>query len=170
MAQVQTKIDFTLKSAVFSPCRTYRYTLERKWNDGDKTLNFIMLNPSTADENLEDPTIRRCCFFAKDNSFDGVIITNLFAFRATLPSDMKKYPWPTGPENDRYVLESASRASTVIAAWGSHGSHLNRSDAVCKLLSDIDLYCISLTKDGFPGHPLYLPKNAAPFLFRKLKS
>ena len=145
---------------VFSPCRAYRYTLWREWIGGEGYAMFVGLNPSTADETQDDPTIRRCIAFAKAWGYAGLCMTNLFAFRATAPKVMKAAADPVGPENDRYLLALASRAGVVVAAWGANGTHLGRSSEVLKLLPK--LQCLSLTKDGHPGHPLYLRKTLTP--------
>lgn len=163
--QVSTSIDFTEKSAIFSQCKKYRYTLTRKWSGGSGIANFLMLNPSTADELMEDPTIRRCCIYAKDWGYSGVVITNLFAYRATNPSDMKKYPSPVGPDNDFHISEVAKNSNITIAAWGTHGSHLNRARDVERVLSNIPLFCLEKTSNGSPKHPLYLRKDIVPVLF-----
>lgn len=121
---------------------------------------FVGLNPSTADETLDDPTIRRCVGFAKDWGYSGLCMTNLFAFRATDPAKMLAAPDPVGPDNDKVLQELAQNAGVVVAAWGTHGAHLKRDAHVRSLLPR--LHCLWLTKAGFPGHPLYLPKNLTP--------
>lgn len=166
--QVKTAIDFTEKSAIFSDDQIYRYQLLRRWEGGNgKFVTFVMLNPSTADHLLEDPTIRRCCLYAKDWGYSGIIILNIFAYRDTDPKNMKAYHAPVGPDNDWHILEVSRREDVglVIAAWGSHGIHLGRSEEVRKLLSNIDLHCLQLTNSGQPGHPLYLKKNLLPTLY-----
>jgi hypothetical protein len=121
---------------------------------------FVGLNPSTADETLDDPTIRRCIGFAKDWGYSGLCMTNLFAFRATDPAKMLAAQDPVGPDNDKVLQELAQNAGVVVAAWGTHGAHLKRDAHVRSLLTR--LHCLRLTKAGFPGHPLYLPKNLTP--------
>lgn len=151
--------------AVFSPCRTWRYTLTRIWHPGRPVMNVIGLNPSTADETRDDPTIRRCTHFAMRDGYGGLVMTNIFAFRATDPSDMKVATDPVGPDNDRHLREQAARAGRVIAAWGAHGRHLGRGDAVAELLAGFDLHCWRLTKEGHPAHPLYLPARLTSVRF-----
>jgi hypothetical protein len=114
-------------SAIFSDCRSYRYALWREWSDTKKFVMFIGLNPSTADEYTDDPTIRRCIGFTKDLGFSAMVMTNLFAFRATKPEDMKASPNPIGKENDKYLIEIANEAAIVIAAWGTHEIYLARN-------------------------------------------
>lgn len=150
------------KSATFSPCRKYRYTLWRHWSNSfvSRYAMFIGLNPSTADENKDDPTIRRCIGYAKDWGYTGLCMTNLFAFRATLPDNMKSAEDPIGPDNDQALINVAECAGVIVAAWGVHGSHLGRDQEIRKIISRLSY--LKLTKEGFPGHPLYLPKKLKP--------
>lgn len=148
------------RKTVFSPCRTYRYTLWREWIGGSGYAMFVGLNPSTADETMDDPTIRRCIAFAKAWGYAGICMTNLFAFRATDPRIMKSAVDPVGPENNRYLIELSERAGVVVAAWGAHGVHLSRDLAVKAMLPS--LHYLRLTKGGHPGHPLYLPGTLEP--------
>ncbi len=146
---------------VFSPCRTYRYLLTRSWGElfqvPRRLVMFIGLNPSTADEEQDDPTIRRCIGFAKDWGFAGLVMGNLFAFRATDPRDMLAAEDPVGPENDQHLLEASLVVSLVVAAWGVRGAHRGRGDEVAGLIPDLS--ALGLTKDGHPRHPLYLPRT-----------
>ena len=155
---------------VFSPCRSYRYVWQYHWltyyrefvlMEKPRYAMFIGLNPSTADETKPDPTVRRCIRFAKDWGYDGLIMTNLFAWRATLPRDMKAEDEPVGGENDEWLLRLAQQAGVVVAAWGTHGTHLRRDGNVRALLAG-KLHYLRLTKDGLPSHPLYLPANLTP--------
>ncbi len=152
------------RTATLSPCRRYRYTLWRNWGDllasGKGYAMFIGLNPSTADETEDDPTIRRCITFAKTWGYDGLCMANLFAFRATDPSVMLAEPDPIGQDNDSHLLVMAGNAGVVVAAWGTSGVHMGRADAVRKLVPH--LHYLRLTKDGHPGHTLYLPGDLAP--------
>ena len=151
------------RTARLSLCRTYRYELWRRWGDGPFCM-FIGLNPSTADETADDPTIRRCVGFAKAWGFSALCMTNLFAFRATEPQDMKKALDPIGPDNDRTVEALAEQAGVVVAAWGADGVFLKR-DVYAKLFVD-RLHYLRLTKHGHPGHPLYLPGDLTPQAWR----
>lgn len=155
------------RTATFSPCRRYRYQLWRRWGSA-KTCAFIGLNPSTADELIDDPTIRRCINYAKGWGYGSLCMLNLFAFRATDPRDMKAEPEPIGPANDSHIAQVAASAGIVIAAWGTHGQHLERSQAVLRLLAEnnIPLHCLKLTQDGHPNHPLYLGADLTPIPFR----
>lgn len=148
-------------SASFSPCRRYRYELWRRWATGPYAM-FIGLNPSTADETQDDPTIRRCINFAKAWGYSALCMTNLFAFRATDPRDMKAEAFPIGGHHNDLSLRSLSEsAGVVIAAWGVHGTHLDRAADVVKLIPN--LQCLGLSKEGHPRHPLYLKADCRPF-------
>jgi hypothetical protein len=151
--------------AYFSPCRKWRYQLWRIWDWHIPFLNVIGLNPSTADETHNDPTIERCQRRAKAMGFGGLMMTNLFAFRATDPTVMKCYYAPIGPENNDYILDAAKRVGMVLCAWGTNGTHLGRDLEVLQLLEGFDLHCLRVTKDGIPGHPLYLPYSQQPKLY-----
>lgn len=154
---------FEMSNAEFSPCRTWRYTLTRVWDKSKPMAMFVGLNPSTADEVRNDPTVRRCIGFAQDWGYGGLIMTNIFAFRATDPKVMKKAEDPVGPENDKWLIRSAEKAGLVVAAWGTHGIHMNRERLVLDLFrgwEDRRLTCLGKTKAGHPKHPLYLPKDA----------
>lgn len=153
-------------SAIFSDGRAYRYTLWRKWRDGNSFVQFIGLNPSTADEYKDDHTIRKCVKFAKSWGFDALCMTNLFAYRATKPEVMMEHPFPIGWDNDRWIRSIAEDSTMIIAAWSQHGDFRGRSAAICQLLSDFNIHCLKFT-GGEPHHPLYLPDNTKPFLWRK---
>jgi len=147
------------KSAHLSHCRRYRYALWRRWGEGPPTM-FVGLNPSTADETADDPTIRRCIAFARAWGYGSLCMANLFAYRATQPSDMLAQDDPVGPENDAYLLRLTAEAGVVVAAWGTHGAYGGRNNAVRAMLPS--LHYLRLTKDGHPGHPLYLPSTLRP--------
>lgn len=149
-------------SATFSSCRKYRYDLWRRWKDGPYVM-FIGLNPSTADETNDDPTVRRCIGYAQAWGYSALCMTNIFAWRNTDPAKMKATAEPVGPENDAHLARLASAAGLVVAAWGTHGAHLGRGEAVRKLIKN--LHCLKLTADGSPSHPLYLPKTLTPAPF-----
>jgi len=143
-----------IADAVLSKDRRYRYTLSRTWDCEKGNAMFIGLNPSTADESENDPTIRRCMRFALEWGYGGIVVCNLFAFRATDPRAMKAATDPVGPLNDEMITTEARDAGLVIACWGNHGQFLSRSDDVRKFLSSMK--CFGLTKRGEPKHPLYL--------------
>lgn len=153
--------------AVYSPCERYRYQLTRIWDpDGRKAL-FIMLNPSTATEVQNDPTVERCERRARTLGFGQFRVTNIFAWRDTDPKAMRAAADPVGPENDRLIADSLPWADQIIAAWGTHGAHLGRGAQVEALLrsSGRPVYHLGLSKDGHPKHPLYIAYATQPTLW-----
>lgn len=155
---------FTKSDAKFSECRTYRYMLVRRWAESGGLCNFLMLNPSTADEVTNDPTVERCERRARALGCRGLIVTNLFAFRATDPKVMKAAADPVGPENDLNILFAANLSDYVICAWGQHGKHLGRADAVRKMLTEngTRMLALKVSANGEPHHPLYLSYDLKP--------
>lgn len=163
----------TNRETIFSPCRKYRYTL---WRDGwdlfglnsSKYAMFIGLNPSTADETLDDPTIRRCINFSKRWGYGAYVMTNLFAWRDTKPENMKRSAEPVGEENDRWISELAKDAGIIVCAWGKDGKFKSRDLAVMRLLEPFSskTHALHINSDGTPKHPLYIPAIAEPKLFK----
>lgn len=154
--------------AVFSADDRYRYLLYRSWSN-NPSVNFVMLNPSTADEIDNDPTVERCQRRADAMGFGGLIVTNIFAFRATDPKEMKAESCPIGEENDAWLLAAASWCDMIVCAWGSHGSHKGRSASVKQLLKSNypdKLHYLRLTQRGQPQHPLYIPYTSLPVKWR----
>ena len=145
------------KNATFSDCRKYRYALSRTWNGKKKTILFIGLNPSTADEKVDDPTIRRCINYAQNWGYGSLLMVNLFAYRATMPTELKNVKNPIGNDNDLHIIELSKKADLAVAAWGNEGSHLNRDKEVKKLIPN--LMCLKINKSGQPAHPLYQKKD-----------
>jgi len=145
--------------ARISRCGTYRYALWRRWAAGPQVL-FVMLNPSTADQCSDDPTIRRCIGFARHWGFGAVAVGNLFAYRTASPQILKRAPHPVGRANDRWLRSLAAQSARVVAAWGNEGALLRR-DAQMRLLLG-PMYVLSLTQRGQPRHPLYVARDAAP--------
>lgn len=156
--------EHSVSTALYSDCERYRYRLNRIWDPDRSGVAFIMLNPSTATELRNDPTIERCERRARMLGYGGVSITNLFAWRETSPAALRRAKAPVGPDNDRVLLEDARTAGTVVAAWGVHGVHLGRDAVVRALLhqSGLDLQHLGLTKDGHPRHPLYVAYRVTP--------
>jgi hypothetical protein len=153
------------RSADFSPCRTYRYRLLRRWADGPM-LNVIGLNPSTADETKDDPTIRRCIGFAKSWGYSGLIMTNLCAFRSTDPAGLLVAEHPEGPMNRWWLRHEALASGLVLAAWGAHPVAVDLGRRVMRVtLEGIALHCLGLTQGGAPRHPLYVSKTTQPIPF-----
>jgi len=149
----------------FSPDRVYRYTLLHTWRQPDEQPHYICwiaLNPSTADENQLDPTLRRIRGFSQAWGYNGFQMLNAFAFRATDPKKMEAAADPVGPENDAYLLAETAKTDRVICAWGNHAACCNRQDQIRRLLHDRPLCYLRLTSRGFPSHPLYLPASLQP--------
>lgn len=154
----------TSASARFSRCRTWRYALWRTWDAHAPYAMFIALNPSTADEVLNDPTVTRCMGYARDWGYGGLCMTNVFAYRQTDPELMKLTGDPVGPRNDHWIRQLARNAGIVVAAWGNHGAFRQRDAQVRRQLAGT-LHCLRVTRQGQPEHPLYLPRglNAIPW-------
>jgi hypothetical protein len=150
--------------AVFSSCRRWRYLLWRRWDPRRPVANFLMLNPSTADELKLDPSCTRARRYAERWGYGSVLITNIFAWRATDPEEMKAVRDPVGRGNDRAILRAARESAIVVCAWGNHGAHLGRSDCVRSLLvkAGIAPRVLRMNGSGEPAHPLYLPGDLRP--------
>lgn len=148
----------------------YRYVLSRPGLSmySKEAVNFIMLNPSTATESVNDPTITRCINYAIAWGYGEAIITNLFALRSTDPEALYDHNEPIGmPDNQKYILEIAGICAKVVCAWGVHGDFRGRGEHVANLLAEKhDLYCLGVTIHGFPKHPLYLRGDVQPILFK----
>jgi len=147
-----------LETTQFSECRKYRYTLRRDFLTGTDKVAFVMLNPSTADVQLDDPTTRRAVAFAQRFDCRKYLAVNLFALRSTDPKGLKAVDDPVGPKNDAYLLAAAQWADEMIVAWGAGGEYLGRNKKVIKLLNGRHLWCLGRTKHGHPRFPLYLAK------------
>lgn len=158
------------KRCEFSECKSYRYTLWREWKvdrdlfDGPRAEQYmqaVLLNPSTADETVDDPTVARVAIRARSLGFGALCVTNLFAYRATDPEVMKAALNPVGPENDRWLIEIAKGAGLILAGWGKHGAFMNRAAAVVKMLPPMQALWVNA--DGSPKHPLYCAYRLSPF-------
>lgn len=151
--------------AEFSDCRTYRYALWRRWGwqGYARQVMFVGLNPSTADETEDDPTVRRCIRFAKDWGYSAMLMMNAFAFRATDPRDMKAAAEPVGPGNDEALAYRSTQVGLIVAAWGVHCPP-EREAAVCRAIGR-PIHCLGRTRGGRPRHPLYLRADTQPELF-----
>jgi hypothetical protein len=149
----------TYKSAAgLSDCGTYRYWLTRTWDDDKPVLCWVMLNPSTADAEQDDPTIRKCIGFARRWGYGGICVVNLFALRATDPKQLPKhYPIDRAlVESNNLAISTAARGRMVVAAWGAKGCWWGRDREVLALLRGQAVHCLKVTKDGHPWHPLYV--------------
>lgn len=176
---------FTSSSATFSKCGKYRYTLTRTWDKDLPVICWLMLNPSTADAERDDPTIRRCIGFSELWGAGGIVVVNIFALRATNPSELTKGginpicaddsdPWFSVGDcenrNDAEIIH-ASDGRRLICAWGTHGAILDRGRAVTKLLSCRKrVECLRITGGGHPAHPLYVPGDTVPIPYTLNKS
>lgn len=150
--------------AIISKCNTYRYYLTRQWDNKLPFVNFIGLNPSTADASNDDPTIRKCIGYAKKWGYGGIIMTNLFAFRSPYPEALFAYTGDkVGKENDKFLIKGNNESAISIAAWGDNGVHDKRYKEVIGLIDN--LHCLKLSKIGQPRHPLYLKGDLIPIKF-----
>ena len=152
------------KDAYVSADGKYRYWLSRIWDRNVRPLAYIMLNPSTADANKDDPTIRRCIGFAKRDGFGGILVLSLFAYRAAKPSELKNAYDRFGPENDYWIekLLGGSRfdpSAPIVCAWGGHGYTYEDFDFKYNIPEHAKLMCFGVTKSLKPLHPLYLSNH-----------
>ncbi len=162
----------TETGAVFSRCRRWRYQLWRRWDERRPVANFLMLNPSTADERKLDPTCARARDYAERWGYGALIVTNIFAFRATDPERMKAVRDPVGRANDAAILRAARESALVVCAWGNHGKFLDRSSRVKSLLTKnlVPLHALRVNSGGEPAHPLYLPAALKPISWAGLSA
>ena len=161
----QFNIPGQRSGAYFSECGKYRYALWRQWANGKRVVAFVGLNPSTADHLLDDPTIRRCIRFSQDWGFDGLVMLNIFGWRATDPKELKAVSDPIGALNKNAFLNMDdwldAPINDVVCAWGAHGKLHGRGSIVTGWLTGEDhkhrkIFCLGKTKSGSPKHPLYL--------------
>ncbi len=135
----------------------YRYLLWRTWNSALPNVLWVLLNPSTADAHVADPTLRRCMAFSRGWGYGGLEIANLFAYRTAYPHELRAALDPVGRENDRFLSAAVMRAPLIVAAWGAHGTHRARDRFVLALLArHATPQCLGTTKNGSPRHPLYV--------------
>lgn len=151
------------KKAIISKDKIYRYKLSRTWDSTKPTILFIGLNPSIANENVDDPTITRCINFAKDWGYGTLLMANLFAFRSTYPKNIYLIDDPIGKDNDHYLLECVTQSDLIAACWGNNGTYMNREKVITELVPN--LYCLQKNKNGTPHHPLRPPRNIHPVPF-----
>lgn len=162
--QHQTENEWS--EAIYSDCGHYRYALTRVWQRGGKRLLYVLLNPSTATETENDPTIARCQRRAVALGYGAFRVVNLFALRATDPADLRRADSPVGPENDAILSQSLRewRPDRVLCGWGVHGRWRERSTTVQRLLRDhgTELWHLGTTAAGEPRHPLYIGYAVQP--------
>lgn len=140
--------------ATFSPCERYRYRLWRCWGDGKRVV-WVMLNPSTADAEVFDPTVRRCYGFSDSWGYKHLSVLNLYALRSTDPKQLWAVDDPVGPDNDEHIVSVMGAADLVVVAWGVNAK-TDRVERFSELSSGVKLWCLGTTKDGSPRHPLYV--------------
>ena len=155
-------------TAIYSDCERYRYSLARTWDPQRPKVLFVMLNPSRATEIENDPTVERCERRARTLGYGAFQVANIFAWRETHPRLMRQAAEPIGPDNDLALSDGVTWADCVIAAWGVHGTHLNRETDVIRLMVSLKapLFHLGLTKAGHPKHPLYISYSQAPIAWR----
>ncbi len=157
------------RGAALSACGHYRYTLWRTWDESLPTVLFVMLNPSTADADVDDPTIRKCIGFAQRWGYGTLLVGNLYALRATDPRELDTADAPVGRDNTDALCRLAERADRIVAAWGAkpnRGRYAQREARALDTFYDRDVYALRLTKDGHPWHPLYVPYSVEPVVYR----
>ena len=157
-----------VRNAALSPCGKYRWALSRWWAPGPTAL-FIMLNPSTADAERDDPTLRRCIGFARAWGCGSLFVGNLFSYRATDPRELRRCAAPVGSKTDDVLEWMAQQASIIVAGWGGNGSLMGRSGVVLRMFRELerDLHCLGVNRNGTPKHPLYLPGDSRPRIWRR---
>ena len=148
----------TASEATYSPCETYRYELTRVWNSKTSRILFVMLNPSTATEIKNDPTVARCEGRARPLGFGSYRVCNIFALRSTNPRELYQSDFPIGEENNEAIKRGCDWADKIVCAWGNHGELLDRGKEVEHLMRSTGnhLLHLGLTKKNFPKHPLYI--------------
>jgi hypothetical protein len=154
----------TPAGAKFSRCRRWRYLLWRCWDDAKPVANFLMLNPSTADEFKLDPSCTRARNYAERWGFGALVVTNIFGWRSTDPAALRTVEDAVGRGNDAAIVKAAKEAKLVVCAWGNHGLHLERAERVIALLrgQNVKLSFLRMNGEGQPAHPLYLPSSLKP--------
>jgi len=155
-----------IKGALISMDQQYRYVLWRIWDEAAPRLLFVGLNPSTADDQTDDPTVRRMMGFAKREDMGGIYVCNLFALRATDPRALRRVRDPVGKKNYAFLREKGAEASRIVCCWGCHGTFKEQDRKITKLLREQfadKLFCLGTTKKGHPKHPLYL-NSASPLV------
>jgi len=151
-------IDPETSGAIFDPSRRYRYRLWRRWGTGP-TIVWIMLNPSTADAQRLDPTVRLCFTLSRAWGYGRLDVLNLFALRATDPDALYRAADPIGLANNQTILDATNEGGRIVCAWGNHGKLFHRDEAVMGILARMGVraMCLGLTSEGAPRHPLYTP-------------
>ena len=155
-------MKYIYTGAIFSPDRVYRYVLQRKWSEGGRRISFVCLNPSKADENIDDPTVRRVVDFARHWGYDELNMLNIFGLRSTDPKELVRHykVWPAVDENEKYLR---AIETPVVCAWGTWGALYGRGEVVKAMFKEP--LCLGFTKDGYPRHPLYVKATTEAIKF-----
>lgn len=154
------------RSALFSECGSYRYLLTRSFESGVGSCLFVMLNPSTADADSDDPTVRRCSSFVRSWGYRELRIVNLFALRSVDPRNLESVADPIGPKNDAVLRQELQSGGLLVAAWGNRGALRRRSSAVLEMIFELKVsaMCLGVNGTGEPVHPLYVSAAARPLI------
>lgn len=155
-----------ITTALFDgPMNEFRYRLSRRWSEGPSVL-FIMMNPSTADLEVDDPTVAKCGRLARRWGYAALLVGNTFAYRATAQDRLAQVPDPVGPDNDRHLLEMSREAAMTVFAYGTpkHKRLRSRGLEVARMIGGT-VHVLKLSKDGIPYHPLYLSESLVPFVW-----
>jgi hypothetical protein len=150
------------RAAIISDCGRFRYSLGRQWDLKRPGITWVMLNPSTADGETDDATIRKCVEFSRRWGFGCLNVVNLFALRATNPRLLLTAADAVGPQNDEAISAVASVGSAIMLAWGTPSYAVARAAEVWQILVRLPIakMCLGVTKNGSPRHPLYVPYDA----------
>lgn len=159
--------DGSYGRAIFSACERFRFQLERAWSVGDdvppRLATWIMLNPSTATELKNDPTITRCCIYSQAWGMTGLFITNLYPLRSTDPRALKAYDGAANVHADAWIRDACDNSDLVVCAWGNHGTRERAAEVLAIVAScGMTPHALRVTGTGMPSHPLYLPKDLNP--------
>jgi hypothetical protein len=144
------------KYAMLSPCLQYRFALSRAWKPNARVIGFILLNPSTADDKIDDPTVKKLIDFAKYNGFGGFLLANIFSLRSPDPKSLRAHRDPIGPSNDYWIQQVIRWSEQVICGWGNHGTYRQRGKEVKLLIPRAKRFVFGFNNGGQPTHPLYL--------------
>lgn len=152
------------RTAIFDQTGQYRYQLGRRWRAEGQSVAFVMLNPSRADANCDDPTLRACMQFAYCWEYAALCVVNLFGYRTPHPQALKQAADPIGDDNDRYLLQAVEAADRVVLAWGNWGGLVGRDRTILTLLTPYQskLTYLQLNRSGQPRHPLYIKRSVLP--------
>jgi len=169
--KVRLAVSRDVKSSVVfgGPSKRYRYQLKRTWDETKPHAMFIMMNPSTADVKVNDPSVAKCERLARAwGVYGGIFVANTFAYRHTYQKRLiEDVSYLTGPDNDRHIIEMAKKAAKVIFAYGKpkRKALRARGKELARLLIEkahVEPHILGLCKDGTPKHPLYLKKDVKP--------